>query len=145
MRKYIFDRFIFLIFGIAFCCYFICKFELLIALLLDVVVIVTFGKLCKPILLLPFDLLIGKKQKEAYFSSQTSIEEYEFFKNRNSVKWKFRYGENDVIELLYPLSINKKEIPNIKRPLSDQKVIIEYFEFSKILIRWQLTYQNENT
>lgn len=137
MRYYVFDQLLFLGFGISFMVFASYEFIPLIALLIDIIIVVVWGRLCRGILLLPFDLMLGKKQKQVYFCCQTGVESYEFFRNRNAFKWKFRYGEEHLIELLYPLSVKKAENLTINKPSNDQKVMIEYYKFSKVLVRWE--------
>ena len=142
MKKYIADKLILIILGIAFILYFSYTFKFIIALLLDIAIIVLWGLLCKDVLLLPLDVILGKKCKQVYFSSQADVVSYEFFK-RYAVTWNFRFGEKDLIRLLYPISVTKEELSSIKKPLNDQKVIIEYYRFSKILLGWKSVETND--
>ena len=136
MKKYILDQSIFLVLGIAIIVSipFICG--PFFTLFFEVVVILCWGYLCRRILLLPVDLILGKVTQTAYFTAQSGIEDLEFFKNMYCCEWKFNLENGQTLRLLVPIAITPKEAYKLVPP---QKYVIHkinYFRLSKILLEW---------
>ena len=104
---------------------------------LELLVVCSWGYICRRIILLPIDLLRGKKTNYAYFSTQCSKENYEFFKNTYCVEWKFRYSNGYTIKLLVPYDMTENDLSIFEQPPKDKKVKITYLRFSKILLQWE--------
>lgn len=133
MKRYFVDQAIFLLFGvaIAICIPFICG--TISTVIFEIVVVLCWGYLCRRILLMPLDLICGPKTKSVCFSTQVGIEDFEFFKGKHCCEWKFYYGKNETLKLLFPL---EKINDEIERPIKDEKIDIVYYPFSKILCHW---------
>lgn len=89
--------------------------------------------------MLPFDMLSGKKKKVVYFACQGIVDKMEFFKNMYCCEWKFYYGSNSTITLLVPEVVTEEEMLSREQPEKDMKVIITYYQLSKILCSWEPT------
>lgn len=133
MKRYFVDQAIFLLFGvaIAICIPFICG--PISSVVLEIIIALCWGYLCRRILLMPLDLICGPKNKSVCFSTQLGIEDFEFFKGKHCCEWKFYYSNNKILKLLVPLENANDEK---ERPIKDEKIDIVYYRFSKILCRW---------
>lgn len=91
------------------------------------------------LLLLPIDLLIGAKTHVVYFSGQSNFEKCDFFPKKYICEWKVHWslnGENHKIFLALFDTFSKAEIENIIKPEKEKRIKIEYYRFSKILVKW---------
>lgn len=91
------------------------------------------------LLLLPIDLLIGVKTHVVYFSGQSNFEKCDFFSKKYTCEWKFHWslnGENHKVFLALFNTFSKAEIENIIKPEKEKRIKIEYYRFSKILVKW---------
>lgn len=139
MKKYILDQALFLAVGIAIiaCIPIVCG--PFFTLFFEIVVILCWGYLCRRILLLPVDLIIGKATQTAYFATQSGIEDLEFFKNMYCREWKFNLRNGQLLRLLVPIAVAKEETHKMSLPPKDLKLRITYFRLSKILLQWNLS------
>lgn len=133
MRKYLVDQLLFLIawIGIMICIPLLCG--PIFTFILETMVAISWGYLCRRILLLPFDLLFGKVTRSVYFASQACIDDCEFYINRHCPEWRFYY-ENKTLILLIPMVATMEVICKRERPKTNAKLSITYFRFSKILL-----------
>lgn len=136
MKKYILDQSIFLVLGIAIMAFIPIICGSFFSLIFEIAVILCWGYLCRRILLLPFDLILGKVTKTAYFAAQCGIEDLEFFKNTYCCEWKFNLGNGRTLRLLVPISITKTEAYKVVSPPKDVLLRITYFRLSKIILEW---------
>lgn len=136
MKKYILDQSIFLVLGIAIIVSIPIICGPFFTLFFEVVVILCWGYLCRRILLLPVDLILGKVTQTAYFAAQCGIEDLEFFKNTYCCEWKFNLGNGQTLRLLVPIAITPKEAYKLVPPQKDVIHRITYFNLSKILLEW---------
>lgn len=97
MRKFITDQILFfaiglaIMIGIPFFC------GPIFTLLLEMIAIVSWGYLCRQLLLLPLDLICGKVTRSVCFSSQCGVGDYEFYFHQHYCEWKFYYGNEQTI------------------------------------------------
>ena len=133
MKRYFVDQAIFLLMGIviAICIPFICG--PISSVVLEIIIALCWGCLCRRILLMPLDLICGPKTKSVCFATQVGIEDFEFFKGKHCCEWKFYYSNNKILKLLVPLENANDEK---ERPIKDEKIDIVYYRFSKILCLW---------
>lgn len=136
MKKFIIDQVLFLIVGIGImiCIPLLCGPKS--AFLFEIVVVISWGFLCRRVLLLPFDLIYGKVTRFVYFSTQLSIGDYELFAGKHYPEWKFSY-DNKTLVLMVPIAATIEEIHRINRPKQDEKLRITFFYFSKILLDYE--------
>lgn len=136
MKKFILDQSLFLVLGIAIIIFIPTVCGPFFTLFFEVVAILSWGYLCRRILLLPVDLIIGKVTQTAYFATQSGIEDLEFFKSTYCCEWKFILRTGQTLRLLVPIAINKKEAYKLDPPQKDVIHRITYFRLSKILLEW---------
>lgn len=134
MKKFILDQSLFLALGIAIIVFIPTVCGPFFTLFFEVIVILSWGYLCRRILLLPVDLIIGKVTQTAYFATQSGIEDLEFYKSMYCCEWKFILGTGQTLRLLVPIVINKKEAYKLVPPQKDVIHRITYFSLSKILL-----------
>lgn len=139
MKKLLIDQTLFLAIGIAimiiipsFCGPFFTFF-------FEIVVMLCWGYLCRRILLLPIDLILGKVTQTVYFASQCNVEDLDLIKGVNYYVWKFSFGKNQMLRLLVPIAITKGKACRIDLPPKEVKLRITYFRLSKILLQWNLS------
>ena len=136
MKKYIIDQFLFLVMGIAIMILIPIFCGPFFTLIFEIAVILCWGYLCRRILFLPFDLILGKVTQTAYFAAQSGIEDLEFFKNMYCCEWKFNLENGQTLRLLVPIAITPKEAYKLVPPPKDVIHRITYFNLSKILLEW---------
>lgn len=136
MKKFIIDQSLFLVMGIAIMILIPAFCGPIFTLIFESVVVLCWGYLCRRILLLPFDLILGKVTQTAYFATQCGIEDLEFFKDMYCCEWKFNLGNGQMLRLLVPIAITKKEAYKMVQPQNDIKLRITYLSRSKILLEW---------
>ena len=136
MIYFLLDKMLFLIAGISCILYFSSIFGPITSFVIDCLVIVTWVFLCKPVLLLPFDLILGRKTETCLFSRHVLFGKYDFFRNRYYCIWRF-YVKNDKIDLIVPASLKRNGILSLTEPPKDQTLVITYFRLSKILCSWE--------
>lgn len=140
MTRLIIDEILLLIIGLLCGAFFASQCEnknvIWILLILEGLIVWSFGSLGKHVLLLPIDLIIGKVERVVYFSRMSNFDEYEFKKEKHYCEWKF-YSEKGTLEVLVPVELSKEEIFTMDKPKVDQKVRVTYYKYSKILYSWE--------
>lgn len=138
MKKYLLDQIgtMTIILVLATALHFSTKNHKVLAMVLDVGLLIPYGYLCRRMLLLPLDLLFGKKTEILYFSRMSNIQEYELFSNQCCCLWQF-YSSTGTVKLLVPASVPYSKILELDKPKTDQKVRICYYPYSKILYSWE--------
>lgn len=103
-----------------------------LAILLEVITFCVWGYLCKNVILLPVDLLVGKTTSIAVYNGKIGSVNFEFFRKKNYYIYKFS-GENVDLHLIDPFMSNRSGIGEIDSLRKGQLVKISYFRFSKLL------------
>ena len=136
MKKFILDQVLFLIVGflLAVIIPHICG--PIFTLVLETVVILCWGYLCRRVLLLPLDFVVGTTTKIVSFSSQFGKEEYEFFKGNFFSNWMFCYENGQKLILSVP-GADATNFDCIMLPLCDKRIKVTYYKFSHILLSWK--------
>ena len=75
MKKFLVDQVIFLVIGIAIMILIPTFCGSIFTLIFEIVVTLCWGYLCRRILLLPFDIILGKISETVYFAAQCAIED----------------------------------------------------------------------
>lgn len=142
MKLFIIDQLLFAISGIVmiFCVPIVCGS--IFAVVLQIVIALTWLFLCRKLVFLPLDFILGKKKQTLYFSGIVSIDYCEFIWKKHYCKWMFCYGMNKTIMLTNPIVLTKEELAKQELPLYDQKVEVVFYPLSKILCSWKIP---ENT
>ena len=138
MNKYIIDRtFVFCVFiWLVFWVPHICGRIGALTIIIETVVIISYGYLYGRNILLLFDLLLKKSERIVYFSKMSNFDNYELFWKKNYCEWQF-YSAEGILELLVPVALTEEEIHNMKKPKADQKVKICFYKHTKILYSWE--------
>ena len=136
MKKYVIDQFLFLAVGIAIIALIPLFCGPIFTYIFEIVVILSWTYLCRRILLLPIDLILGKVTRTVYFATQSGIEDLEFFKNMHCCEWKFNLENGQTLMLLVPKAIILQEVDKLVFPPKNVKLKITYFRLSKILLEW---------
>lgn len=131
MRKYLIDKTIFLLIGIILYLLIPFIFSGIINIVLRIVLILSWVYLCRRLLLFPLDLIVGQIERIVYFSSQNCGEEYEFFRHKFCYEWKFYYDNEETLKLIVPDGVVGMN------PITDRRIVVVYYKFSKILVKWQ--------
>lgn len=108
----------------------------LIMLTSGVVVIFSMCIRCKYLLLLPLDMLIGKKTDVVYFSKVCGGINLEFNKELICPEWCFYCCADKKMQLLLPVSLPKDKLKAMIIPAKDQKLSITYYKLSGLLCYW---------
>ena len=143
MKKFLIDQVLFLVVGIAIVICIPACFVPSLGLIMEIMMIAALAILCRRLLLLPLDLIIGKTSKSVYFATQCRVESLEFFKRPKPCVWKFRFGSNGILLLLNPNTNIKDGTTTADLPPKDVKLIVTYFRFSKILVDWKTQGQGD--
>ena len=138
MKRFIIDQLLFLAIGIIIMISIPYFCGSVFTTVTETVVVVCWSYLCRRILLLPFDLLIGKVTQLGYFSCQCGIEDLEFFKDMGCYEWKFFFENNQIFQLLVPTAIKTDNAIRISQPKKNVKLRVTYFRLSRILIDWEI-------
>ena len=137
MKKFLIDQALFLTVGIvimilipAFC-------GPVFAYIFEAIVVLCWGFLCRRILLLPLDLIIGSVSQTAYFSVQCRVDDLEFFWSTYCYVWKFYFDKDRTLKLLVPVEImnGAKAKSDLALPEKDAKLRLTYYSLSKILLQ----------
>lgn len=138
MKKFLVDQVLFLIAGIVIMIFVPVFCGPIFTLIFEILVILFWGYLCRRILLLPLDFILGKASQKVYFASQCGIETLEFFKDTSYYIWKFYHGRDQTIKVFVPIPIINGEAVKISLPPKDVKIKVIYYRLSKILLQWEL-------
>lgn len=94
---------------------------------------------CKRILLVPVDLLAGKRTKIVYFSTVLGGEQLRFNSKYHCSLWKFYYGSKSTIVLLNRDVKRNYDVFGCKTPPQNKKIKITYWKYSGILLCWAIS------
>ena len=137
MKKYIIDRLVLLAWGIWAMIYTPNRAGPIFTIIGEMMAIFIIVVFCHRILLLPLDLIVGKKQAVVYFSLNYWGAGGETITRKQFAEWKFYYGSNQQIRLLVPYAVPEGKILDLTTPARNQKVKITYYRYSKILCHWE--------
>lgn len=136
MRKFVTDQILLLIIGGV--TFWTLAFHMsgatAVRVVLLIILVLSVGCLCQKVLLLPFDMLVGKREQPAYFSATAgSMWGYEFFRHSYFSDWKFYWGNHQTIHLLAV-----DVCPDMYQLKHGQKVKITYYRLSRILLSCEI-------
>ncbi len=145
MEKFIIDQTLFLVIGVLIIVLIPTICGPIFTLILELVAILCWGYLCRRILLLPVDLILGKVTHTACFTTQSGVEDLEFFKKMYCCEWKFKLENNQTLRLLVPIAIKEKESNKLVFPQKNVVYRITFFKLSKILLDWDIINKTEQS
>lgn len=145
VKRYLIDQLFILMVGIGilFIIPDMCGHVFILIIIFGIIDILSFGYLCRRILIFPIDLVLDKRKEDVYFSKVCNIDNYELYfpPRKYYCEWEF-YSENEILEVLVPIVLTEKEIINMEKPDENQLVRIYYYRYSKILYSWEVLYKN---
>lgn len=139
MKRFLIDQTLFLVIGLGIFLLIPLFCSSVFTLFFRIVVVLCWGYLCRRILLLPIDFVLGKFSQTVYFSTQCGIEKLEFFKGTYYLVWKFCLEDNQPLRVFVPIAITKEDIQKILSPPKNVKLKITYYKLSKILVHWNVS------
>lgn len=98
------------------------------------------GFQAKELLLLPLDMICGKKEKTMYFWREVNHIDLDFFPKRKTSVWHFIYSQKGInykVNLLMPIALEEKQIEYMDRPQIHDKIKVTYYRLSKIICSWE--------
>ncbi len=108
-----------------------------VTVILEILIAIVWGFLCRQLLLLPLDLINGEKTERMYFLSCVSIEKYEFFRKKGYAIVLFG-DDRHRIALSTPLPCLISEITPNDLPPKNYPLMISYYPLSKVLVKWKM-------
>ena len=123
MRKFVIDKVLYLLYGIA-AGIGIYVFERYIVLtcILETLIIVCLAHQCQPLFALLIDVFKGSVTEEVYLSGKIISRGYDFFSRGSYTEWKFYYGSNNILRLRVPDIKNSGLLEEMKNQRRDQKL-----------------------
>lgn len=138
MKKYILDRLVLMTLLLLGCILSWIIFSPIEATISSFILFVCIVIFCKRVLLIPIDIIVGKKTGCAYFSAIVGGERLLIYKNYHCDLWKFYHGSNTTFILLNRDANFNKDIFSCKTPKTNRKLNIAYWKYSGILLNWTI-------
>ena len=137
MKKYLTDQCLVLGIGLVIVVYFLYLFRvrLWFAWLLGTIILLPVVFVCRRLLVLPLDLLMGKKTEEVRFSARTDARELQFSREFYCYEWEFRNDRDHAFRLLIP---EATKATSITQPKKDRRVRITYYRTARLLLSWEI-------
>ena len=135
MKKFIIDRVMILIAGAGIILY-LCISSAIgqnASVVLIVITACIWSVWCKHILLLPFDIMLGKVCKTCFYTGIAFLDEGEFFRKRYCYYLTF-YDQEKRFTLLVPIMVTEDDFFSILNPPSDRQITIVYYRLSKTIL-----------
>lgn len=138
MKRFLVDQMLFLLCGIGIIILIPRYCGPAFSIFLIALAVLSWGFLCRRLLLMPLDFIVGKKTQTVFYATQRTAYTFEFFNGMHCKEWKFYFGNNQTIYLLYPDSLTNRNNICLPIPKNDEKVIITYYKHSKILLEIEI-------
>ena len=141
MRKFVIDKVLYLLYGIA-AGIGIYVFEryIVLTVIFETILITCLASQCSPLFALLIDVFKGSVTREVYLSGKIISWGYDFFSRGSYTEWKFYYGSNNILRLRVPDLKNSELLEDMKNQRRDQKLKVTYYNLSKILISVEPVY-----
>lgn len=136
MKLYLLDKSLYLLVGILLAIGSCVYFPVVLAVIAVILIALSWGVICYPLVLLPIDLVLGERTEMMYFSAQLCLDELEFFSKKYTCSWKFWNNKKQLI-LIMPLSYTQEQLDQISYPPRDRLLHVTYYPCSKIMISWE--------
>lgn len=107
-----------------------------LTIIIRAAIVIMCGSLCKSLVLLPIDFILGKRKRICVFITCTYWKKYEMFRNRCYCCYYFITERNN-IHLIVPVSCRITEISTIEVPPRNQEIEITYYRVSRVLCKWE--------
>ena len=103
MRKFVIDKVLYLLFGIAIGIgIYVFERYIVLTVIFETILITCLASQCSPLFALLIDVFKGSVTKEVYLSGKIISWGYDFFSRGSYTEWKFYYGSNDILRLRVP-------------------------------------------
>ena len=141
MKKFIMEFFSRILLGIlvAAFVFWYCKSKISLSGALGILTLflILWGYYCRSILLLIFDILKGSKTEIVYFSQMRTVRRCQIFFWQYYTVWQFYTSNREILCLVNPQILKIEDVfKNL--PSSNQKMRIEYYRLSKIIISYKI-------
>lgn len=141
MRKFVIDKVLYLLFGIAIGIgIYVFERYIVLTVIFETILITCLASQCSPLFALLIDVFKGSVTREVYLSGKIISWGYDFFSRGSYTEWKFYYGSNDILRLRVPDIKNSELLEEMKNQRRDQKLKVTYYNLSKILISFEPVY-----
>ena len=141
MRKFVIDKVLYLLFGIAIGIgIYVFERYIVLTIIFETILITCLASQCSPLFALLIDVFKGSVTREVYLSGKIISWGYDFFSRGSYTEWKFYYGSNDILRLRVPDIKNSELLEEMKNQRRDQKLKVTYYNLSKILISFEPVY-----
>ena len=141
MRKFVIDKVLYLLFGIAIGIgIYVFERYIVLTVIFETILITCLASQCSPLFALLIDVFKGSVTREVYLSGKIISWGYDFFSRGSYTEWKFYYGSNDILRLRVPDIKNSELLEEMKNQRRDQKLKVAYYNLSKILISFEPVY-----
>ncbi len=141
MRKFVIDKVLYLLFGIAIGIgIYVFERYIVLTVIFETILITCLASQCSPLFALLIDVFKGSVTREVYLSGKIISWGYDFFSRGSYTEWKFYYGSNDILRLRVPDIKNSGLLEEMKNQRRDQKLKVTYYNLSKILISFEPVY-----
>lgn len=141
MRKYVIDKVLYLLYGIAIGIgLYVFERYIVLTVIFETILITCLASQCSPLFALLIDVFKGSVTREVYLSGKIISWGYDFFSRGSYTEWKFYYGSNDILRLCVPDIKNSGLLEEMKNQRRDQKLKVTYYNLSKILISFEPVY-----
>lgn len=141
MRKFVIDKVLYLLFGIAIGIgIYVFEKYIVLTVIFETILITCLASQCSPLFALLIDVCKGSVTKEVYLSGRIIYRGYDFFSRGHYSEWKFYYGGSGILRLCVPDIKNSGLLEEMKNQRRDQKLKVTYYKLSKILISFEPVY-----
>lgn len=138
MRKFVIDKVLYLLFGIAIGIgLYVFERYIVLTVIFETILITCLASQCSPLFALLIDVFKGSVTREVYLSGKIISWGYDFFSRGSYTEWKFYYGSSDILRLRVPDIKNSGLLEEMKNQRRDQKLKVTYYNLSKILISFE--------
>ena len=135
MRKFVIDKVLYLLFGIAIGIgIYVFERYMVLTIIFEAIIIYCLSHQFRQLFALLIDVCKGSVTKEVYLSGRIISWGYDFFSRGHYSEWKFYYGSSGILKLCVPDTKNCGLLEEMKSQRRDQKLKVTYYKLSKILI-----------
>ena len=137
MKKFVVDQCLFFIIGLIAMAYFLFLFRkrLWFGLLLDAIVLLPIIYVCRRLIVLPLDMLLGTNTREIRFSAKVGVHELQYARGYYCYEWEFKDESGRSLRLMIP---EATKADSITQPKKDRMMRIGYYRLSKLLMSWEI-------
>ena len=138
MRKFVIDKVLYLLYGIATGIgIYVFERYMVLTIIFEAVLIYCLADQCRQLFTLLIDVCKGSVTKEVYLSGRIIYRGYDFFSRGHYSEWQFYYGGSGILRLCVLDTKNSGLLEEMKNQRRDQKLKVTYYKLSKILISFE--------